>query len=299
MTWVLCMNPATTRSLMPWMLMDVPRTLTRATFTSRLVSNSCKLSCLPALPASSHPMPPLLNHKMFILRLTRRRELDSHQRRNGAPLPPSDPLHKPRLLHDQFQTGTVASMSSNRSPRVPLLTASTSAMLAFQVLPDRALARSLVGRSLTPVLRAAPPRWVNPAHTRPLTLFPRSQMLPPRVTSELLVAAIRLVSHAVVSLLLPLDLLDLLALLVPMAVLLPLPTRAVLSALLLKFALFVMSALPLQDPDTLINSSTLAPLFLPKFQVVTQSPLVPQHLPLLLPPLMPLRAIVKIALPLP
>lgn len=296
MTWVLCTNLATTRSPMRWMLMVVPRTLTRATFTSRLVSNFCKLSCPPALPVSSHPTPPLLSRKMFILRPTRHRELDSHQRRNGAPLLPSDPLHKLPLLQDRFPTGTVVSMSFSHSPRVLPPTVLTSAMLAFPVFPDRAPARSLVGHSLTPVLRAALPRWANPAHTHPITLFPRSQMRPLRVTSELLVAATRLVSHAAPSLLL---LLVLPVLLVLTAVLLPLLTRAVLSAPLLKFALFAMSALHLQDPDTLTNSSTLAPPLLPKCQVVTQLLLVLQHLPLLLLPQMPPRVTAKIAPALP
>lgn len=275
MTWELCTNHATTRSPMPWMPTDAPQILIPAMFTSRLVCNFFRVSCLLARLDNSRPLLPRLSRRMFILRLIRRLALVHLQLLSGAPQPPSVPLHKLLLPRDRFLTGTVVSTSFSLRAKLPHQTVSTSAMSGSPVLLLRVLDRSPVGRSRIPVARLARQRWVIPMPTRRLTPYLSLETLLVQAMNALLVVATPLVPREalcrVVCLLLLLAPLDLPG---PMAVLLPLLTRIVLSVLLLKFALFAMSVPLRRAQDTLSNSSTPVLPSPHKFQVVTPSPLV-------------------------
>lgn len=299
MTWALCTNHATTRSPMPWMPTDAPQILTRATFTSRLVCSFFRVSCLLAPLDNSRPLPLRPSRRMFILRLIRRLALVHLQLLSGVPQPPSVPLHKLLLPRDRFLTGTVVSTSFSLRAKLPHLTVLTSAMSGSPVLLLRVLDRSLVGRSQIPVAHLARQRWVIPMPTRRLTPYLSLETVLVQATNALLVVAMPSVPREVLCrvvclslLLAPLDLPG------PMAVLLPLLTRIVLSVLLLKSALFAMSVPLRRAQDTLSNSSTPVLPSPNKFQVVTPSPLV---LRLLLRLLLLLRlppVIAKIAPPL-
>lgn len=267
---------------------DVLQTLTRAMFTSRLVCSCFKVNCLLALLANSLPLPLPLSRRMFTPRPTKRLALVRLQLPSGVPRPLSGPLLKLQLPQGRFPTGIVASTSFNLRAKPHHLTVLTSEMLGFPVLPPKARDRSQVACSQTLVALLDRLRWVIPTVTRRLTPYPSLEMFLVQAMNAPLAAAMPLARRVVLCRLdcLPaplaprvlLDLLDLMVVLLPLLL-----TRVVLSALLLRSALFAMSAPLRRGQATLFNSSTPVLPFPRKFRVVTPSHLVPRPLlPLLL-----------------
>jgi hypothetical protein len=240
---------------------------------------------------------------MFTLRLIRRPASGPPLLLSGVVLPPLRPLLpsvlrlRPPLLLARL-TGIAVPMIYTRNRLRPcrLPTALISAMSCVPlVLPRPALARSLVGHSLIPLVLAhllARPSWLvqMPIPLR-LTPCPSSEMHRALLMSVPPAAVMDPLALLLVDLFLPhplvLRLPELLtAVLLP--VLLLLPTDIAPSLLPLRFALSAMSVPPLLARATLTSSTTTA-----------RSPLLPAVVPLVSPPvLLPLHQLRLLLRPL-